>query len=727
MHKYILVLLAVFITANSYAQQATILKIISSRDSAAVAGATIRLSKTSSLTSDSNGIVKLNLPVGKNTLTISAVNFKELTFKVPALHSNETPLLIILEEMGEEMEEVIIQSTRTSRTFQNSASRIETIDAEELDEKTNMRPSNVSMLLHESTGIQVQQTSATSGNASIRIQGLDGRYTQVLKDGYPSFGNFAAGLSILEIPPLDLQQVEIIKGPASTLFGAGAIAGVINFISKTPGEKRTTNLLFNQSNVGQTNAGIFSMKRNKKIGYSVLALYNNQKAFDVDKDDFTELPDATDFTLNPKLFIYPSDKTSIVIGNSFSKAERTGGDVFVLRGEKDNFHRYFEKNKTLRNTTTINYNQELTNAKKLTLKSAFNYFNRKIGLDGYEFKGKNYNVFTDASYVQQFDKQVLVAGVNYIYDHFKEVGSPVLNARNFTTSTIGLYGQYSWDITKKLKTETGLRTDRVHYFNSIYKKDETFVLPRLSVLYIFNQHWSSRVTAGLGYKTPTIFTEATETFQYRNVAGLNGVRSERSQGITADLSFKKQVVKNLNFSVNQLFFITMVNRPTILQQAGIGNYFFVNSGSPLRSQGFETNAKLIFKDAFKLFAGYTFTNSKAGYLTGNQYLPLQPRDRINLALVYERERYIKIGLEGYRTGIQYLTNGSATPSYWEFGLMAEKTFNKLSIFINAENFTDERQSNYKKVFNEPHSNPTFDEIWNHTEGRTLNAGIKYRF
>ncbi len=100
-----------------------------------------------------------------------------------------------------------------------------------------MLPANVSMLLHESTGLQVQQTSATSGNASIRVQGLDGRYTQLLKNGYPNFGNFASGLSILEIPPLDLKQVEVIKGPASTLFGGGAIAGVLNFVSKLPKEK----------------------------------------------------------------------------------------------------------------------------------------------------------------------------------------------------------------------------------------------------------------------------------------------------------------------------------------------------------------------------------------------------------------------------------------------------------------------------------------------------------
>src|SRR4029079_3395168 len=130
------------------------------------------------------------------------------------------------------------------------------------------RPANVSMLLHESTGLQVQQISATSGNASIRVQGLDGRDTQLLKDGYPNFGNFASGLSVLEIPPLDLKQVEVIKGPASTLYGGGAIAGVVNFISKLPREKFEGDFILNQSNVGQTNLGAYVSQKKERFGYS---------------------------------------------------------------------------------------------------------------------------------------------------------------------------------------------------------------------------------------------------------------------------------------------------------------------------------------------------------------------------------------------------------------------------------------------------------------------------
>ncbi|RYF86180.1 MAG: TonB-dependent receptor, partial [Chitinophagaceae bacterium] len=77
-------------------------------------------------------------------------------------------------------------------------------------------------------------------------------------------------------------------------------------------------------------------------------------------------------------------------------------------------------------------------------------------------------------------------------------------------------------------------------------------------------------------------------------------------------------------------------------------------------------------------------------------------------------------------GKQYLSNGTQTPAFAELGFMAEKIFNKFSLFINFENFTDVRQSRYKNVVSGSHANPSFDEIWTHTEGFVFNGGIKLK-
>jgi iron complex outermembrane receptor protein/outer membrane receptor for ferrienterochelin and colicins len=146
----------------------------------------------------------------------------------------------------------------------------------------------------------------------------------------------------------------------------------------------------------------------------------------------------------------------------------------------------------------------------------------------------------------------------------------------------------------------------------------------------------------------------------------------------------------------------------------------------VHSAGFETNAKFIFKENFKLFLGYTYIDIKAKYLTGNQFLPRVPKGKLNSALIYEKEDVIKIGLEGYFTGKQYLSDGTQTPAFKELGFMVEKLFEKFSLYINFENFTDTRQGRYKNVVNGSHLDPSFDEIWTHTEGFVFNGGIKLK-
>lgn len=729
MLKYFLPSLAMLCVTNVFAQNTFTVNVKDTSANPALQSVTARVKGTDiAAVSDSSGTVTLrNIPDGKYTIVFSHVGYEPSERTITFPNTAATEIIYLAKAEEEELEEVIVSSTRTSRTIANTPTRVETIEMEEIDEKSNMKPANVSMILHESTGIQVQQTSATSGNSSVRIQGLDGRYTQLLKDGYASFGNFASGLSVLEIPPLDLKQVEIIKGPASTLYGAGAIAGVVNFISRVPKEKAEYNFIINQSNVGQTNIGGYAAKKNKKIGYTLLALYNYQKLFDVDKDDFTELPEASGFTVHPKLFLYPNEKTSIIIGNSFSKGERSGGDVQVLQGKPSAAHSYFEQNNSTRNTTTLDLIKKINDKAALTAKTSFSYFDREIGVPSYSFKGANYNSFTDISYAKNKQDQTIILGGNFIYDKFSEKFITASGLRDFTTTTGGLYAQHTWDVSEKLKLESGLRTDFVGYKNQNYNKSEVFVLPRVSALFLINNKLSSRIGGGLGYKTPTIFIEETETRQYQNVLPLNNVSSERSYGGTADLNFRTTAGSDFLLTLNQMFFYTRINNSNILQQNIGGDYFFANTDKPVNSAGFETNAKFIYKEDLKFFVGYTFTQAKAKYLIGNQFIPLVPKNKVNLALVFEKERNFKMGLEGYFTDKQYLNNGSQSPAYWEFGFMAEKTFGIFSFYINAENFTDTRQSRYKPVVNGVHNAPAFDDIWTHTEGRTFNGGIKLKF
>lgn len=720
MNRLILILAVVLTAQTAFSQNSVTINARDHDTNEPLAGAvvSIRATDISSVTEADGSVTLSNIPDGQQIVTIAAAGTEEveLALVFPAANGTVHTVLLELHEFGE----VTVSSTRTGREIAAEPSRVEAIDEEEIDEKISMRPGNVSMVLHESTGIQVQQTSATSNTQSIRIQGLDGRYTQLLKDGFPAFGGFSGSLSVLEIPPLDLKQVEVIKGPAATLYGGDAIAGVVNFITRDPSDEPSTMFILNQTSALGTDISGFDSRKFATFGYTLHGSVNYQKEYDVDDDDFTELPRTNAFGIIPKALFYIDDRTNLVIGNSTSYQNRIGGDVFVLRGLEDENHQYFERNRSFRNITTLNFNRLFVNGGTLNVKQSAAFFDRELTAANYRFKGSQFNSYTEASYSQNFGSHAIVFGGTAVYDRFREHPfDPSAQPRNETRSGIGGYVQDTVDLTNKFSIQAGLRVDAT-------KEQGTFVLPRVSVLYRLTESISARVGFGLGYKLPTMFTEDAERLLFRNVLPIGDtLKAERSRGGTFDINYSGKVGERLEISINQMFFYTMITDPIVLEPAEMSAYRFRNASSPVISKGFETNARFGYGIA-KLFIGYTFTDAKAGYLSGDQRVRLLPKSKINSAFVFERHGDFKTGVEFYYGSSQMLDDGSRTRSLAEVGLFGEKTFGKFSLFINAENLTDVRQSRYGTVVFPPYNDPTFAELYTHTEGRIFNGGIKIR-
>src|SRR5512145_369343 len=152
--------------------------------------------------------------------------------------------------------EITVSATRTGGRIDDQPLRVEVLEREEIEEKMLMTPGDIVMMLNEMGGMRVQATSPSLGAASVRVQGMRGRYTRFLSDGLPLFGE-VAGLGLLQIPPMDLGQVEVIKGVASSLYGAGAMGGVVNLLSRRPEPEPQRELLLNRSTRGATDAVTF--------------------------------------------------------------------------------------------------------------------------------------------------------------------------------------------------------------------------------------------------------------------------------------------------------------------------------------------------------------------------------------------------------------------------------------------------------------------------------------
>jgi len=275
--------------------------------------------------------VKLPLKVASELEPKTAA---ELTLKAApelepkaAAGGQDSSLTVTLEPMVETMQDVVVSSTRTNQLVKNTPLAVQVIDREDIEEGTAQSPANIRELLTELSGTQMQQTSAVSGNVSIRLQGLDGRYTQLLKDGFPLYGGFSGSLSILQIPPLDLRQVEVIKGAGSALYGGDAIAGIINLISRSPDNALHLDAVGNQTNRGGTDLAGFYSQRGKRMGVTVLATGSRQQPMDINNDGFTDVPRVRQGTVAPTLFWYPDDSTTVRLGAAVSTENRSGGDL----------------------------------------------------------------------------------------------------------------------------------------------------------------------------------------------------------------------------------------------------------------------------------------------------------------------------------------------------------------------------------------------------------------
>lgn len=677
-------------------------------------------------------LVLKDVPNGQHTLQCRLIGYRtqqrSVTFPLP----KNNQVIFSLFEAEEELEEVLIRSTRSSRSIARIPTRVEFISGEELEEKSNMKPGDVRMLLNESTGIQTQQTSATSANASIRIQGLDGRYTQLLRDGLPMYGGLSSGLSLLQIMPLDLKQVEVIKGSASTLYGGGAIAGLVNFITRQPEEKPITRLLANVNSAVGVDLSVYSSRMlDDDVGFTLLASRNSSSAYDPSGNGFSAIPRFNRLTLNPRFFFYFQENTTIQAGFNYSVENRLGGNMDFVQGRAQ--WGYFERNRSNRFSTQLQIDHKLSKRLNFSLRNTIGRFNRTLSQPEYSFEGAQLNSFSEAhARLRPDHERELIAGITYQSEHFEEGTLQTRRnphpPRNYNLRNFGLFGQYTWHPNPRYTLETGLRTDLIQGYGAA-------VLPRVAVLYNLTEEFNARINIGLGYKAPTLFTEESEALAYRGIAlpDANQLRLERSFGVNFDLNYQGTLEipflkDEITYTWNQLFFYTQLNHPLILEVQSQGiPYRFVNLEGNYAVRGLETNLKFSYQEPWKLFLGYTLTHAQRKDGGTALELPLTPRHRLNSVLMYEREEQWRIGLEAYFFSSQRLSDDSRSPAYWICGLMGEKMWETWSLFLNFENFLDARQTRFGSIYTGFPNAPQFKEIYAPLDGFLVNVGVKVNF
>jgi outer membrane receptor for ferrienterochelin and colicins len=620
-----------------------------------------------------------------------------------------------LDKKEQKLDEVIISTVRTNNRIEDIPIRVEVLGSEEVNEELVMKPGNITKLLGETSGILTQQTSVVSGSTSPRLLGLPGSYTQLLKDGFPMYSGFSSGLSLLQIPPLDLKQVEIIKGSNNALYGGNAIAGMVNLISKLPSDSNELTLLLNQTSKLGSDISAFFSGKGTHFGTTILGSASNQQAVG---DAFSIIPLSHQLHFNPKLFYYLNSSSTLIASVSASYDTRTGGDMTAITQHPDSTHPYLEKHETTRLASTLEFEHHCGQGNLFRIKTSAGSFDRSITAPAYTFGGTQLTSWSELSYLMNRDKHKVVGGLDLNTDAFTQHPVTGQQSLNYTYQSAGLFVQDDWTPIPQLTLQGGLRGD-------VHSAYGSFVLPRLSLVYKMNPSLYIRAGAGMGYKAPTVFTDQAETMLYRRVyqPGTN-LDPERSSGFNADINYKHALGDEASISINQAFYYTLIQQALIPQADSLnkGILLYTNAPDGIESRCSETNLR-IRDDELEFFCGYTYTDALKKYDHNNQ-LEFTPRQRLVMSLVYGKEKNWRVGLEEFYTGTQYLSDRSVGHDFWISGALAEKKFRHFTLVLNVENIFNVKQTNFSPVITGTTINPVFKEVYAPLDGVVGNVAVK---
>lgn len=685
---------------------------------------------------DLNGNAELTgIPSGNQKITFSYIGYKkqEITFYFP-IPVDRQPIVVFLVPDRMELGEVVISSTRTNSRIEDLPVKVEVLGQDDMEEESTIVPGNISSILGDLSIITVQRTDVVTGNDEIRMQGLDARYTQLLKDGLPLYGGFSGSLGVLSIPPLDLKQVEIIKGSCSTLYGGGAIGGLINFISKTPVDTPKTTLTLSSSLPTGYNLNFYASNKAKKNGFTLFTGLNTRQATDVDHDGYTEIPYVASFTMHPRLFFYINPKTDLNVGFNGTFETRTGGSLLGINHGLDLVNYYTRSENTQRLLFDLFYSYSFRPGCKITFKTAnSNFFRfsqysdkRSNIIDLIQFTGRQKNNFSELNVLFGFKKHQLVIGANNVIESFRRDHADYGNNlfKNYDYNTNGVFIQDNWQFLPKFNIEAGFRFDHHDEFGSFY-------LPRIAVFYKPAGNLSIRLSAGTGYSIPTLFDFFdTESQFYTIISGK--ISPEKSYGINADINYNTVLFNELALSINQAFYFSEISRvntfiPVFIMPFTYDVTTYRQTNQPsISSIGTDTYLRLIYRQ-FELYLGYNHTLAEHKVGKEINILSYNPMDKFSTTFTWELVNKWRTGIEASFTANQYLPvygiykNDGVwpVPDYWFLAGMVERKLKWGSIVLNCENLLDLKQTAYKS-----HNPPGYDFVYMNIEGRVTTLTLK---
>lgn len=623
-------------------------------------------------------------------------------------------------------ETVVVTATRSGRRIQDEPLRVEVIDEEEIEEKALMTPGSVAMLLGETTGLRVQTTAPSLGAANVRVQGLRGRYAQLLADGLPLYGAGGDSLGLLQVPPLDLGQVEVIKGAASALYGSGALGGVINLVSRRATEPQVETLL-NATSLGGGDATLW-LARAPVRGWSwtLLSGLHGQQRRDLDEDGWTDVAGYRRGVVRPRVFYESGQGASMFVTAGAIAEDREAGTVDG--GLAPDGFAFGERLETRRADVGA-LARWVLGTRVVSLRGSWsrNGQDRTFGL--HRERGVRQTAFGEASLSGARGSHTWVVGAAMQQDRYAPVD---VSRFTYRFDVPAVFAQDQIALGGRASLSASARLDAHSEYGAL-------VSPRVSLLWRPASAWTARVSAGGGTFAPTPFTEETDETGLSRLAPLQDLDAERAASFSGDITWTRGP-----FEITATAFGSRVANAVQLTDvqdgvpagAGIAPGFpvaLVNADQPTRTWGTEFLARYR-RGALVIMGTHAWTRSTERDVggPGRREVPLTPRHAASFNVMLEGEAWGRAGIEAYYVGRQSLEPNpyrATSAAYVLFGGLFERRVGRLRLFINVENLGDVRQTR-----DAPLIRPTrladgrwTVDAWAPLDGRVWNGGARIGF
>lgn len=557
--------------------------------------------KTGTYTDESGYFIIDGLPPHKYTLTASIIGFEIKTVKVDLRANKDRFLELILRESSEQLDEIVLSGSLKEVSKLESPVPIEVYSVKFF--KSNPAPS-VFESLSNINGVRPQLNCNICNTGDIHINGLEGPYTMVLIDGMPIVSGLSTVYGLTGIPQSLIERVEIVKGPASTLYGSEAVGGLINIITKKPATSPLVSTDIMGSSWGELNADIgLRYQLNKSQALLGINYFNYQNPIDNNSDGFTDITLQHRISLFNKIDFNRKSLKPFSIASRYVYEDRWGGEMNWTKDYRGGDEIYGESIYTSRWELLGTY--ELPFEERLQLQFSANTHRQNSVYGTTNYQANQMIGFSQLSWNHLVKNHDIMLGIAYRYTFFDDNTAATSTSNSLNNPSIihlpGMFVQDEIKFDNQHKLLLGMRYD----YNSLHKG---IISPRI------NYKWNSldqknivRFSIGNGYRVANVFTEDHAALTgAREVIFTEELKPETSWN--ANLNFVKKTYwsKGVYLGIDSSLFYTHFNNAIFPDyETNPNQIIYENLEGYAVSKGISINIDLVLTNGLKLLAGGT--------------------------------------------------------------------------------------------------------------------------